>query len=526
MITNIQTFVEQHSRTIVIVFFVLFLFLGLFIFDDFGISWDEYIQRYTGLVNFGQYRGYNTAIDTYPDRYYGPIFEVFLIFLEKTFNLSDDLRDVYLMRHMVTFLAFYAGVFAFYKISKGRFESRSLGLFGALMLILSPRIFGHAFYNTKDIVCMAMFIIAVFTLIQFLNKKTAGSLILHAITSAVLIDVRIIGIFVIGLTGLFYAADYFFDNKENRKLSEYILSFGSYLIIIFSIVIIFWPALWPNPFKHFVLAFNHFKQFPWGGNVTYLGETFKATHIPWHYVPVWISVTTPVIYTAGFLVGLTTVFWKLIKNPVEIYRKHKTDLICVIWIFMPLCSVIFLKSVLYDGWRQMFFIYPPLILLSLFGMCCIYEKFKSKLIVRNIDIGIATLGVIILLNMASVAQAMVTYHPYQAVYFNATARMLFDIRKTFEIEYWGISYRRALEFILEYDTAEQISLYSQNVPGETNSFIIPKKDRQRLVYLKHPEHAKYFITNFRGRTEDYPFGREIFHIKLDGSKIVAVYQLR
>ena len=40
------------QRGIVFLFFSLFLFYGLLVFDDYGVSWDEPVQRYHSLVTY------------------------------------------------------------------------------------------------------------------------------------------------------------------------------------------------------------------------------------------------------------------------------------------------------------------------------------------------------------------------------------------------------------------------------------------------------------------------------------------
>lgn len=46
---SFKKFFYNRQKTIVILFFFLFLLIGIFIFKDYGISWDEHIQRDTGI---------------------------------------------------------------------------------------------------------------------------------------------------------------------------------------------------------------------------------------------------------------------------------------------------------------------------------------------------------------------------------------------------------------------------------------------------------------------------------------------
>ena len=141
-----------------------------------------------------------------------------MIILEKMFRL-DDHRDIFFMRHLCTFLMFYIGVFFFYLLCKYHFDSWVIGLLGSLFLILSPRIFAHSFYNSKDLAFLSMFIIGIYTLVKYLDKKTLLRASFHALTCAILIDIRMVGILVPGLTLMFVCLDSLkpISTKENSK---------------------------------------------------------------------------------------------------------------------------------------------------------------------------------------------------------------------------------------------------------------------------------------------------------------------
>ena len=154
-------------------FFIIFFFIGVVSFRDYGLSWDEPIQREIGKMNARYAFKQEPWLLTYKDKYYGPIFEVFLVGLEDVFHLTANSNSVYFMRHLVNFLLFYLGVIFFYRLTQDRFKNWKISLLGCLFLILSPRIFAHSFYNSKDIPFLAMFIISIYTLIKYLDKFTS-----------------------------------------------------------------------------------------------------------------------------------------------------------------------------------------------------------------------------------------------------------------------------------------------------------------------------------------------------------------
>jgi hypothetical protein len=523
-IKYINVIIEKKYKIFVVLFFVAYLFIGLLIVGDYGISWDETTQRDYGKIVFKYiWSGDLTLLSNY-NRYHGPFFTTFLYHIEKAFNLTDNTRASYIMRHIATFLLFYTSVFFFYKIIKYKFKSWKLGLLGSLFLILSPRIFAHSFYNPKDIPFLSMFIICSFTLIRFLNKKSYLSSIMHSLTCAILIDIRILGIVIILITIIFYLLDICVIKKDRTKKS--VISLIIFIILFLGLTILFWPVLWENPINHFFRAFSEMSSYPWGGAVLYLGKYIIGTDIQWHYIPVWISITTPFLYLICFLAGCFYVIRQIINSSRRTYIENRDNAIFILSLFIPLSSVIIFKSVLYDSWRQMFFIYPAFLFISILGLNSLWKTLKKNLKERLSVILRVVLTFLIIISLVNTLYFMIKYHPYQNIYFNQLAgRNMQIVKSRFDLDYWGLSYRKALEYILENDSREEIKIYVENLPGFYNSYILPEKDKKRLIYVKKPEEADYFLSNYRWHKDDYPYENEFYSIEIDGAKIMVVYKL-
>lgn len=521
-----KSVIEKRYKLIVILFFLIFLLIGIFIYGDYGISWDEPLQRNIGIVSVNYIMDNDQLLLISTDRDHGPIFEVLLITIERIFNLSNNSRAIYFMRHLVTFLLFYASIFFFYKLCKHKFKNWKIGLLGSLFLILSPRIFAHSFYNSKDIPFLALFIISIYTLIRYLNNKTWYNAIFHAIACAFLIDIRILGIIVPLFTYYFFIADLLMVKDPKIKTPKAILSFIIYITLLISCIILFWPTLWTGPFHNFIEAYKSMRGYLWPGSVLYIGNFINSMNLPWHYIPVWIVISTPILYTAGFTIGCFITIKLLLKNPIQSYIKQRNDYIFILWFFMPLATVILLKSTLYDAWRHMFFIYPAFLILSLTGLISSFNFIKIKLKGPGFKIISTVFILIIASSLIYTAQFMIRYHPYQNVYFNPLAgRDMKVIKNNFELDYWGLSYREALEYILENDKGETIKIYVTEGVGFFNRNILKPGDKERLIYVENPEEANYFISNYRYHPDEYPYENEFYSIEIGGAKIMIVYKL-
>ena len=524
---RIKTLIEKKNKILVCLFFAAYLFIGISIFKDYGISWDEHRSRINGLMAANYVVKGDQRLFAYDDRYYGTAFEILLFGIERILDLTKNSRTVFLMRHLVTFLLFYTGVLFFYLLCKYKFNSWKIGLLGSLFLILSPRIFAHSFYNSKDIPCLVMFIISMYTLIRYLDKKTLSKATFHALSCALLIDIRIMGIIVPFFTLIFLISDLLIIRKEKVEHKKIIASFFIYIVLLIFFTVLFWPLLWKNPFYHFINAFKLMSRFQrWDSYVLYLGDYVRAVNLPWHYIPVWMIITTPVFYTFCFFIGCFVSIKLLLRNPIQFYLSKRNDFIFLLWFFLPLVVVIGIRSVLYDGWRQMFFVYPAFLMLSMAGLTSLFEFIKLKFQGLSYKIMNVTFVFIIAFSLISTTQFMVRYHPYQNVYFNKLAgRNMNGVKNNFELDYWGLSYRQALEYVLRNDKSKVIKVYVANFPGKANLHILPSDDRNRLMYVENPNEAKYFLSNYRWHKEEYPLKDEYYSIKIDGTKIMVVYKI-
>ena len=122
-----------------IVFYTAFLIIGLFIFKDYGISWDEKACRIDmGMVNFDFiFKGNYKALMDGNAKYHGPSFEMLLLAIERILYLKDT-RHIFLMRHLVNFLLFAVSVYFFYRLCLKHFKNNWLSFLGTVFLVLSP----------------------------------------------------------------------------------------------------------------------------------------------------------------------------------------------------------------------------------------------------------------------------------------------------------------------------------------------------------------------------------------------------
>ena len=225
---------------------------------------------------------------------YGPTFELVLAALERLFGLEDT-RDVFLMRHRGTFLAFWCGAGAFFFVLRRVLGAGGLAVLGTCFLILTPRLFADSFYNSKDTVLLALFIVSTWTLVRLLEEKTVLAAVVHAFACATAIDVRLVGLLLPAVTMLGFALERVEKRLDRSLLRRVALVSGVYSACLAGFVVLLWPQLWGAPGSRFSDALTRLDEARQVDNAfaLYRGGFVAVKELPWHYLPTWIAITTP-----------------------------------------------------------------------------------------------------------------------------------------------------------------------------------------------------------------------------------------
>jgi hypothetical protein len=514
----------DHSRIVVLIFFLTLLAVGIGVYRDFGISWDEPFQREYGRAVYDYISSGDLRMFEGPNKYYGPVFEVTLVAIERILGLEDS-RDIYMMRHLATFLVFFCGSFFFYKLCTHLFGSWRTGLLGSLFLVLSPRIFAHGFCNSKDLPVLSLFVVSMYTLVIYLDKKTILRGLVHALACALLVDIRLVGTLVPAFTLGFTIFDLTRAGMGPQHRRRAISSLIVYLVTLAALVLVFWPTLWEGPVYHFMKAFEEMRRYPYENTLLYLGRYTWASNLPWHYTSVWMLISTPVVFIGLFAVGCVASLRSLLSRRGGLPVIRRNVLLLLLWFFFPLIYLPLSGAVVFDGLRHTLFLYPALLAISLVGLKALFDTVKRRFRPSAFKGLCVVLTAAVVLNLAAVFSFMVRSHPYEIVYFNEIIGGVRGAKDRFELDYWGLSYKEALEYIVEYDDDDVIRFFATSRPGKSNVDIMTVEDRTRLEFVLDPYRAKYVLSGQRWQKLDYPPEREIYSIEIDGVKIMVVVEV-
>ena len=514
-------------------FFLLLLLLGISSYRDYGISWDERIQRLSGAVtlkyladafhvpaSMAPWKERLPSLAKYQDRDYGVAFEVPAFALEQLLRLKD-FRDVYMFRHLLTFLVFFAGVYAVYRLALRRFLDWRIGLLSALFLVLTPRFFAESFYNSKDMVFMAVFAVAMNTTLSFVLRPGVKTAFVHALGTAVAIDVRIMAVLLLIVSvGLLLIRLI----RRELALGRTCLVLALYLVVTCTFVVVMWPYLWSRPLGHFLEAFKNMAHFRMGGEIRYMGAFIRSTALPWHYTFTWISITTPLFYLVLFVVGGFVTCRQMVTRGMKLWQDDAElqDIVFLGLFFGPIASVIWFHSVLYNGWRHLYFIYPAFLLLATKGWMVVWSAGRAW--------SGNKISLLILTTISVVCTAMWMWkaHPLENVYFNVLGGK--NLRARYEMDYWGLGNRKALEYILEHDKSPVITVWADSfTPLERSVFMLKPEDSRRIRIEEDKGIAYYVLTNYYGvkDTDNAKFAREyelFYELKAGDEVVLSVFK--
>ena len=456
-----------------------FAIVGIAVLDDYGYLQDEWPLRSLAVANVDYFMGDSGRLFSHANRFYGVAFELPLLFIERVLGLEDS-RDILLMRHLATHLFFILGAFFGGLLAYRMFGSRALALLAMLLFLLHPRLYAHSFINTKDLPFAAMFMIALFLAHRAFRRGTPSAFALCGIGIGLGIGMRPFGLLLLAAVLGMRALDlcHASDGSQRRRILG---TTGAFTAASLAMAYAAHPYHWTNPLQYFnglqKFASRFFEQ-----NL-FQGELWPADALPLHYIPAWFAISSPPLTLLLGMIGALAIGWRGVARMGEIARNGELRFAFLLLgcTMLPVVIVILMQSAIYDGWRHFYFLWAPFSLLAAGGLHWLLGR-------RTLIYGMAGAGLVV------VAAEMALLHPNQQVYFN----FLVD-RKTpgalaeqYDMDYWGLSHRQALEHLLERHDRFYVQSHGNTHKSRR---ILPKPERQRVLRANRLEQTDFHVGN-------------------------------
>jgi hypothetical protein len=633
----------RSERFPIITLLIIILIIGLVTLTNFGESWDE-LQFYkyadNALASYGSWLTGGQVIvtgNTYDN--YGPAFVMFTALVARGLHAFDPNWLVSDLRHLVYFLTFVAGIYAFYLLAR-RWMSQWAALAATLLFVAQPVFWGHAFISPKDIPFLSAILISLelglrmvdsqptvnsqpttdnhqptrtlywiigiwilsllflFFTPQFLDNGLAslirnassdpesflGALLRNLSSSfgrtkpdiyiqealVILIWLKLIYLIVSTVViGLIYRKQFpeafkFFSpiilfagialglttsirilgplvgllvaiyawQKSGKKSLPMILVYAG---IALSAMLLTWPYLWPNPIARLIESWHVMSAYPWTGKVFFDGQYYRSQDLPRSYLPVLFAIQlTEPIWPLFFLsLGL---LWKHDRvdskkqEPSMSLREQRNNLlldfldswkskylltVTLLWFVLPLAALIISDSPLYDNFRQVIFILPPVFFVCGLGVDWLFRRLRQPIVRGAIVAALVLPGIV----------AGIQLHPYEYIYYNSFIGGARGAQGRFEMDYWATSYRAAMNYV------NSVAPANAKIFAAGPSYIAAIYARPDLkIYMDIDMHTQVFdyaITTTRYGLDqtDFPDATIVYTIEREGVPLTVIKKI-
>ena len=422
----------------------LFLIAGLAVLDDYGAHFDEVIHRQTAEANLryladGDIDAFASGLYVDHEKFYGMAFEASLLLIERAFGIDDAPRAVNLSRHLPSRLLFLAGGLFAYLLALRLFGSRPLALLAMGFFLLHPRLYGHSFFNSKDIPFLVMFIIALFLAHRAFRRDGVAAFALLGAAVGILMNLRIMGIILLAAVPALRALDFAlaqgWDERKRVLVTTGVFALASALTTYALL-----PYLWADPVGRAAEWWTILSNHPVSLLELFRGTLYWSREFPPEYLPVWISITAPPFALLLGGVGAGAILVAAARAPRKVLRNGslRFGLLLVGCFALPVFAVMLPEGNIYNDWRQMYFLWAPFSLLGAFGLQWLAAALGRRRPQAAVY-GAALAGA------AAMIVSMALLHPHQHIYFNLFADRVAPehLRWQYSMDYWWISARFA-----------------------------------------------------------------------------------
>ncbi len=495
----------------------LFLAAGLAVLDDYGAGIDEDWQRAIAAANV-DYILKGGGLPTDHNKFYGVAYEAPLLLAERALGLQDT-RGVYLVRHLLTHLFFLTGGLFAYLLASRLFRSRLLATAALLLFLLSPRLYAHSFFNSKDIPFLVMFMITLFLAHRAFRRDTLWSFALLGVGAGLLVNLRIMGVVLFAAVPAMRAVDLLMASGwEERKRT--LVATGVFALAGAGAVYATTPYLWADPLARFVEWWATLSSHP---SITWQllgGEPVVTSNPPARYVPVWFSITnSPAVLLLG-CVGALAACAMGAGRPRSLLRNTRLRFLCLIaaCFLASVLAVVLLKPTIYNGWRQMYFLHAPFSLLAAFGLQWLASSFRRERL-RAAVYGATGIGA------GAIVLSMALIHPHQQVYFNFLVDRTTSerLRTQYEMDYWGASGLEALRHLLQERPDATVPVFTTVL--KRNARLLSQSELRRVAFTE--DFAAFHLSDSgslwgSGATVTDPYAPPAHTRRLYGSALYSI----
>jgi hypothetical protein len=209
----------------------------------------------------------------------------------------------------------------------------------------------------------------------------------------------------------------------------------AYFILAGFVAFLLWPQLWGSPGEWLQSSLERSLRFPEDHEVLFRGTMYDSSALPPEYLP-WLMMlqfTLPTV-ALGFIGLLLTAFLGVMGG-----RREAGLWVMLAWFLAPFAAVIVFGVPVYNNFRHLLFMTPPLFIAISIVWDRVIRWAKPAWLAPAMAAALLAPG----------AAAIVRLHPYEYIYFNELTGGVRGAFGNYLLDSWCTAYRETMEFVNE-----------------------------------------------------------------------------
>ena len=210
----------------------------------------------------------------------------------------------------------------------------------------------------------------------------------------------------------------------------------AYLGIAGVVAFALWPQLWGSPLELLRSSLERTLHFPEMQEVLFQGRVYLSNSLPRIYLP-WLLIIQFTLPAVGLVIaGLAMTTSLAVREGV----KAAFHWVLVVWFFVPFAAVVAFQVPIYNNFRQLLFMTPPLFVMA----AVVLDRLGRLSRARSFIIVLAVVAVL------PGVSAIARLHPYEYIYHNQLTGGVRGAFGRYSLDYWCTSYREVMGIVNEF----------------------------------------------------------------------------
>jgi hypothetical protein len=279
--------------------------------------------------------------------------------------------------------------------------------------------------------------------------------------------------------------------------------------------VLLWPQLWGGIPVLFAESLTKTIQFPELRRTLFEGVAVLSDELPPWYLPELMAIqfTLPAVFLIAAGIGVAVVRRVQAAFPAALFW------VVAFWILGPFLAVVAFGMPIYNYFRHVLFMMPPLFAFAALGFELLLRPLRGRWPATVLA------GILLVPGIA----AIVRLHPYEYGYFNELVGGVRGAYGRYMSDYWCTSTREAMSFVNEYaprGAGVAVSSATSNAVPFARPDLLVKDDAEIET---DPDFKPLLILGCSWATVNpsfYPDAPTLFQVERDGVPLVIVKQLR